>query len=452
MCGIAGIITKTPRVFDYATFCTLGIANDARGGDSCGVFIDGKYEYGTGDTKLFSNYFLSSDLLDNTSKAMVAMVHCRKASVGKISKETAQPVVLTDKSGKVLYVLMHNGTIHNYRELAEKYIPKIDITGMTDSQVMARIFFNCGYKALEEYNGGAVFAIADYRGGSPKVLLFKGASKRNRYSKEEEEERPLYYCIDKVRRELVFSSIAINLIALRRSCDVYCMRTNTLVEFDGKALSTFETHSREKYIQNKDTPPAYVSRIPYFGNSSYDEDDITDFNLYPFDKYVGIDHLNNTYSYGGKKMHGKFYISDYGRIDNGPKYKGLHEIYFYNGIALKDAYCYRFLSAFKKTTGLSDKDFMDKFQVMIRFLSIDGLYCKDGVWYKATSPTGSVLYTGEYCPLTSSTKTNFVDGARKTTSYGGITRALGEILSKKNDINFKEIKEQCTSLMKQQGK
>lgn len=449
MCGIAGIITKTPRVFDYSTFCTLGIANDARGGDSCGVFIDGRYEYGTGDTKLFSNYFLGSDLLDNTNKAMVAMVHCRKASIGKISKETAQPVVLTDKNGKVLYVLMHNGTIHNYRELAEKYIPKIDITGMTDSQVMARIFFNCGYKALEEYNGGAVFAIADYRGGSPKVLLFKGASKKHRYSKEEEEERPLYYCVDKVRRELVFSSIAINLIALRRNCDVYRMRTNTLVEFDGKALSTFEIHSREKCIQNKETPPAYVSRIPYFGNSSYYEDDITDFDIYPF---VGINHLNNTYSYGGKKMHGKFYISDYGRVDNGPKYKGLHEVYFYNGIALKDAYCYRFLSAFKKTTGLSDKDFMDKFQIMIRFLSIDGLYCKDGVWYKATSPTGSVRYTGEYCPLTSSTKTNFVDGARMTTSYGGITRALGEILSKKNDINFKEIKEQCMSLMKQQGK
>ena len=373
MCGIAGIITKTPRVFDYSTFCTLGIANDARGGDSCGVFIDGRYEYGTGDTKLFSNYFLDSDLLDNTNKAMVAMVHCRKASVGKISKETAQPVVLTDKNGKVLYVLMHNGTIHNYRELAEKYIPKIDITGMTDSQVMARIFFNCGYKALEEYNGGAVFAIADYRGGSPKVLLFKGASKKHRYSKEEEEERPLYYCIDKVRRELVFSSIAINLIALRRSCDVYCMRTNTLVEFDGKALSTFETHSREKCIQNKETPPAYVSRIPYFGNSFYDEDDITDFNFHSFDKYISIDHLNNTYSYSGKKMHGKFYISDYGRVDNGLKYKGLHEVYFYNGVALKDAYCYRFLSAFKKATGLSDKDFMDKFQIMIRFLSIDGL-------------------------------------------------------------------------------
>lgn len=47
------------------------------------MFIDGKYEYGTGDTKLFSNYFLDSDLLDNTNKAMVAMVHCRKASVGK---------------------------------------------------------------------------------------------------------------------------------------------------------------------------------------------------------------------------------------------------------------------------------------------------------------------------------------------------------------------------------
>ena len=42
MCGLAGILRTKKAKFDYQTFCTLGIANDSRGGDSCGVFIDGE--------------------------------------------------------------------------------------------------------------------------------------------------------------------------------------------------------------------------------------------------------------------------------------------------------------------------------------------------------------------------------------------------------------------------
>ena len=60
MCGIAGIINKTPRNFDYSTFCTLGISNDTRGGDSCGIFIYGKYECVVIDDKFFSYFFLGS--------------------------------------------------------------------------------------------------------------------------------------------------------------------------------------------------------------------------------------------------------------------------------------------------------------------------------------------------------------------------------------------------------
>lgn len=46
MCGIFSIINSKPRKFDYTTFCVLGVNNDSRGGDSCGVFIDGLWEVG----------------------------------------------------------------------------------------------------------------------------------------------------------------------------------------------------------------------------------------------------------------------------------------------------------------------------------------------------------------------------------------------------------------------
>ena len=139
---------------------------------------------------------------------------------------------------------MHNGTIYNYQELAEKYIPEINITGMTDSQVMARIFYHKGYKVLSEYNGGAVFAIADYRGNKPKVLLFKGASKKDKWNTVESEERPLYFCVDPKKGELVFSSISSYLFALRHKLPIYDLPSNCILEFNGKDLVSIEEVSR----------------------------------------------------------------------------------------------------------------------------------------------------------------------------------------------------------------
>ena len=64
MCGIFGIINRRPKKFDYKTFCTLGVVNDSRGGDSCGVFIDGKVEYGVSKEKLFTDFFYGSKLIN----------------------------------------------------------------------------------------------------------------------------------------------------------------------------------------------------------------------------------------------------------------------------------------------------------------------------------------------------------------------------------------------------
>lgn len=459
MCGIAGIISKTPRAFDYGTFCTLGIANDTRGGDSCGVFIDGRYEYGTGENKLFANYFQESKLLDETKRSTVALVHCRKASIGAISAETAQPVVIKEDD-KVAFVVMHNGTIHNYEALAKKYIPEIDIKGMTDSQVMARIFYHKGYDVLSEYNGGAVFAIVDYREKAPKVLLFKGASKRTSYSKEQEEERPLYYCIDKSKRELVFSSIWTYLMALRKECTVYTMRTNELVEFTGTALATVSKIDRSKMQQNKEI----VSTIPIYGRDSiskatdyckrkfygYDWDEMEDFydteygQIY--DRYISVDLIHNLYSYRDKKIHGKLSINDFGRV-GGKLTKG-YDVWFFNGVALRNKNCFRFLTTLEKESNLTMAEFSNKFENVIRFLSVDGIYPREGFWYQAISPTGHILFTGAYQPLTTTSTTKYSGGVRIGTTFRGIIVPIKDKLSDKLDINFKEIKEECKSLMK----
>lgn len=447
MCGIAGIINKTPREFDYSTFCTLGIANDSRGGDSCGVFIDGKYEYGVDKTKLFSNYFPDSDFLNSVKTSRIALLHCRKASVGVISKETAQPVVITE-DGVVKFVVIHNGTIYNYKELADKYIPEVDITGMTDSQVMARIFYYAGYDVLDEYNGGSVFAIVDYRGVSPKVLLFKGASKKHSYSKEIEVERPLYFCVDKTKRELVFSSVGIYLLALRKDCTVYSVRSNELLEFNGTALVTIKEYSREKCIQTKEvTVVQGYNAFPYSRDylGKWDDCGYSD-STFAYDNYISCDLLNNTYSYKGKRINGKLCLNRFGRVE--AKQKRGVEVWFFNGVALKNSNCFKFLTGLKKETKLSDIEFSRKFENVIRYLSIDGVFCRGDLWYKAISPIGSTLFTGSLQQLTSVTITQFCSGIRHSTRYSRNTESLESKLPSKLELNFKTIREECKSLMK----
>ena len=119
MCGIFGIISESKIPFNYGAFCTLGIHNDSRGGDSCGIFIDGEVEYGVNKEKLFNNFYQDSELLNSTTSASIAVGHCRKASVGNVNIKTAQPVVIY-KDDRAEFVVLHNGTIYNYKELAEK--------------------------------------------------------------------------------------------------------------------------------------------------------------------------------------------------------------------------------------------------------------------------------------------------------------------------------------------
>lgn len=449
MCGIFGIVTKSSRLFDFPTFCTLGIGNDSRGGDSCGYFIDGHYEYGAkGDDKWFQCFFQDNKFLNELKMSSVAFGHCRKASVGIIDETTAQPVVLTNAKGKVEYVLMHNGTIYNYKELAKKYIPEIDITGMTDSQVMARIFYHSGYKALSEYNGGAVFAIADYRGGKPKILLFKGASKKEKWDKEETPERPLYFCVDPAKGELVFSSIASYLIALRHKVTAWILNPNCLFEFDGKDLVAVEEVSRANAFQKRATTYAIP---PKYGRKLWDEFGIQegdDGNLY--DDYICINQVDNTYSGRGKKLQGRVVLNKYGRmLAEVSKKDDCRELFFWDGIALKNVACFRFLTVLKKESGLENKEFNKKFKNLIRYLSIDGVYHEKETWYRATSPSKRVLFTGVLNMLTATSSIEFFAGSRRVSKYGRDSDdAFTPLKGVKLDVNFKTIKEECKSLMK----
>lgn len=366
MCGIFGIINEKEKTFDRHIFNTLGVNNDTRGGDSCGIFIDGNVEYGVDKKKLYSSFYKESLLLNNVKKTKIAIGHCRKASVGAVSEATAQPIIIYNEKGEPDFVLMHNGTIFNYKELAKKYIPNIDITGLTDSQVMARIFYHSGYDALEEYNGGAVFVIIDYREGEPQVMFFKGASKKTSYSKEEDEERPFYF--KRTKNSFYFSSIPTYLDTLIES-DLYTLNCNSLVKLVKNRLETVEIIDRSKASQSNSSTSTTVFR----SESYYDKASESIYG-YNYDNYYneyglyGSKYLNNKdvknkslitmddnftfFDSDNITLHGRFSINEMGEIVNSENKS--NSFWFWDGKLLKNEKCFEFLTKFCKEYGCDE--------------------------------------------------------------------------------------------------
>jgi predicted glutamine amidotransferase len=329
MCGIFGMISKKTKPFNKRAFCTMGVRNDSRGGDSCGIFVDGLVEYGVDKKKLFISFFRESLILETVKECKVALGHCRKASVGNVSVETAQPVVIYNEKNEIDFVLIHNGTIYNYQELAKKYIPEVDIQSLTDSQVMARIFYYTGYEVLDEYQGGAVFVIHDYR--IDKSFVFKGSSKKYATSVNQEEERPLYYCWHNGR--FVFSSIFETLYAFYYEETIYNFPCNKLMVIRGDKLKTVHEYKREKATQSK--PIVTVSHsYPSLGSGSYWNDLYEDSEDFSYKvKYNGMHYLDDK----GNLMHGIVLVSSYGWVQPNKKVKESwqHKVAFYKGRLLK---------------------------------------------------------------------------------------------------------------------
>lgn len=227
-CGIGGYIGNN---FNKYKFNILGLYNDSRGGDSCGVFVgngeDKDVQYGHDKTKLYKNFVELGGLKDvKLDSPNFALLHCRKASVGGISLATAQPVVIRDDNDKVVFAMIHNGTLVNYKELADKY--GVEYThAETDSQIFCRTIYKSGYRLLDEYDGAGAFVFWDSRDGHDTIKLFKGASLYYEDDNTIYIERPLF-CISN-ENSFWFSSIKESLDFINdNNDDIIDIKTNVL--------------------------------------------------------------------------------------------------------------------------------------------------------------------------------------------------------------------------------
>lgn len=321
MCGLAGIISTEKTSFNVNHFNILGTLNDERGGDSCGVFIDGDVQYGIKESALFRNF---TDDMNYPKLASIALLHCRKTSVGYTTNlSQAQPVIIKNK-GKIDFVLMHNGTVTNAASLAYKYLPKLDVYGLSDSQIMAHIMYNCGYNVLNEYTGCAVFIIVDYRKDQPEVLIFKGNSCYN--EGKTTFERPLFYMIK--NNKFYFSSMYESLYCIDCKETIYYIPTNKLLAVKNNSLYIVANYDRTKL---KKAVYGYINRSY---NSEYND------NMLHYNDITGIYTINNC------ATHGKFCVYPSGYIIDPKYYKDADKpLWFFRGRLLFNEDCFKFLES-----------------------------------------------------------------------------------------------------------
>lgn len=360
MCGLFGYLGKKQKI-NFGLLNMLGIDNDVRGGDSCGIFIDGEVEYGTGINKYYENFYNNSKLLKKYDGASIILGHDRKASVGHISEETAQPVVIYNDKQEVDFVMIHNGTITNYIELSKKYLGGFDYH-LTDSQIIAQIVYKHGYDVLSEYDGSGAFVFVDYRtkNRKPQYCLFKGASSQTIYSTEIAEERPLFYIHDV--NGIWFSSIStvFHAITYKKDISVYKLPVNKLLTFENGKLTLIKEYDRSKKIQK-----ISYSSSNYIIHSNHNWDVVdnktntyttnnTQLKIKSFDYDKNKIYMDDDFLYcvNGEHAHGMLIIDKEGNVG----YKG--DIYhFYDGILLYNYKIYDALTSIQEDWQIDKEEF-----------------------------------------------------------------------------------------------
>lgn len=379
-CGLFAHISNFENsAFSWDKFNYLGRDNDERGGDSVGRVVGDEVQKYINSKKTKTTYEDFVITYKNTEPSNIAIGHTRKASVGGLNPDLAQPVVLDlpDESGGK-FAMVHNGTIHNYQELARKY--GVNTTGKNDSYVLAEIIMNNGFGVLEEYEGAAAIIIKDDR--NPNTLfMFKGESLN--YADKMEEERPLFYWQES-KESVYISSKVEGLYFIGGDIDsTFAVKSNTVFAINNGVVSEVQAIDRTKQTKNKQygrtttTNSTVVNNNRFntrnynehFNYSNYyseewDDDELPFRGVLPaaststkisiidenFDESLPNDSVvfcrfrywRNTNG-GYKLLNGMFHLNEYGIIYDAPIKLGFNTTkvyYFYKGVMLKNKITY----------------------------------------------------------------------------------------------------------------
>lgn len=192
MCGITGFIS---RGFEYKHLESMTRSLQHRGPDAEGFYHD--------------------------AENGVALGH-RRLSILDLSEAANQPFY--SKDGR--YVMVFNGEIYNYREVAEKY--GISAKTTSDSEVLIEAFSIDGVRCLSYLNG--MFSLAIWDIGEKKLFLI-----RDRFGV-----KPLVYY--KKENDFAFASEikAITKLPIDKEIDMESLRHYLFLEFVPDGMTIFK--------------------------------------------------------------------------------------------------------------------------------------------------------------------------------------------------------------------
>lgn len=380
-CGIFAWVGKDIKYFRRDLFNILGMYNDSRGGDACGVYFDDMWYKGIGTTakyeKLIPEYDLHNTL--RLKQYPVIIGHDRKTSVGANTLINTQPIVLVDKEENIAYVHAHNGTIGNYEELAKKHNISLE-NAESDSIAIAKLIEYVGFEILAEYEGTGAFVMY-FKDKPNELYAFHGKSKTYANGVAVDE-RPLAYLTIPGKGTYISSESAhlSNIANPKKDIKPCEFKYNVLYKLIGDEVIEIKEIDRSaiypKTIKTSKTVYTTGSSYDsygnyyndaYYGNTKYEKS--TSKNIYDYTGTVSKDYIRwdrGLYRCNdkGDLAHGTYYVTNFGWLNKNTKFEKyatpLYELNFVYGILMKDRRSFEMLSTFLILKGITTaKDFYE---------------------------------------------------------------------------------------------
>jgi len=226
-CGIFGQAVKYIEDMNQANVRILGMFNESRGKNSCGITLDSEIYHGLDGEKLFTDFIKGRNLTPIKNPIMFG--HTRMSSVGAINQFNSHPFGFgsnKDKSGFKM-IGVHNGTLFNHADLGishgvdtkTSYINSFKVElerTKIDSEMLLEIIYHSGnFDVLSQYNGRAALVWTDT--DKPNVVyLWSGMSTPDEgqdFTKFAVEERPMIVYVED-QNSFYFSSLVESLYTI----------------------------------------------------------------------------------------------------------------------------------------------------------------------------------------------------------------------------------------------